>query len=61
MTANNQDELMRCLDTELATMDPHSAERLCKILRGLFSCMQDLNERLTVLENPATRPSPEQN
>jgi len=41
---------MNALATELDSMSSESAERLSHILRGLFSCMQDLNQRLAVLE-----------
>ena len=53
MTSNNQDELMHALATELDAMSTESADRLCNILRGLFSCMQDLNHRVTILEGKA--------
>jgi hypothetical protein len=55
MTSTPQDELMDALATELRQLDAESAERLCSILRGLFSCMQDLNSRLAVLEGQAAR------
>lgn len=51
MTLNAQDELMHALSAELGAMDAAAAERLVGILRGLFSCMQDLNTRLAMLEN----------
>ena len=41
---------MNALATELDSMSSESAERLSNILRGLLSCMQDLNLRLAVLE-----------
>jgi hypothetical protein len=44
---------MHALATELGAMNEASAERLSSILRGLFACMQDLNERLAVLESQA--------
>ena len=47
---NATDELMNALTAELDNMSSESAERLTHILRGLFSCMQDLNARLAVLE-----------
>jgi hypothetical protein len=50
MTSNNQDDLMHALATELDSLGAESAERLTNILRGLFSCMQDLNQRVAVLE-----------
>jgi hypothetical protein len=53
MTSNAQDELMLALASELGAMDTANADRLCVILRGLFSCMQDLNRRLAVLEGQA--------
>jgi hypothetical protein len=50
MTSNAQDELMHALASELGAMDTANADRLCAILRGLFACMQDLNQRVAVLE-----------
>ena len=50
MTSNNQDDLMHALATELDSLGAERAEKLCNILRGLFACMQDLNQRVAVLE-----------
>ena len=50
MTTNNQDDLLHALATELDSLGAESAERLCNILHGLFSCMQDLNQRVAMLE-----------
>ena len=50
MTAHNEDDLMQALESELESMSGESAERLSNILRGLFTCMQDLNTRLAALE-----------
>jgi predicted ATP-binding protein involved in virulence len=55
MSPTTQDELMHALATELGAMNEASAARLSSILRGLFACMQDLNERLAVLESQAAR------
>jgi hypothetical protein len=55
MTSPAQDELMHALASEMGAMDEANAERLTSILRGLFACMQDLNERLSVLEGQASR------
>ena len=41
---------MHALATELDSLGAERAERLCNILRGLFACMQDLNQRVAVLE-----------
>lgn len=41
---------MSALSSELETLSSESSERLCHILRGLFSCMQDLNARVATLE-----------
>ncbi len=41
---------MHALATELESLSGESAERLSNILRGLFTCMQDLNTRLAALE-----------
>lgn len=50
MTAQNDDDLLHALSTELETLSGEGAERLCNILRGMFTCMQDLNQRLGALE-----------
>jgi hypothetical protein len=50
MTSHNQDELIHALATELDGMSSETAERLTTILRGLFTCMQDLNQRVSILE-----------
>ena len=50
MTTDAKDELMNALSTELDRMSSEDAERLTHILRGLFSCMQDLNSRVATLE-----------
>ena len=54
MSSTTQDELMHALAAELGAMNEANAQRLTAILRGLFACMQDLNERVAVLENQAT-------
>jgi hypothetical protein len=53
MTSTTQDELMHALASELGAMNQASAERLTSILRGIFACMQDLNDRLAALESQA--------
>ena len=50
MTADPQDDLMDALASELGAMKAESAERLCSIMKGLFSCIQDLNHRVATLE-----------
>ncbi|MEK7954343.1 hypothetical protein [Luteolibacter soli] len=44
------DELANLLAVELEALPHANAERLAQILRGLFACMQDLNRRLSTLE-----------
>jgi len=50
MTTSSQDELVTALSDELDAIGPENAERLSNILRGLFTCMQDLNRRVAILE-----------
>ena len=61
MSSKNQDELMYALASELDTLGAEGAERLCTLLRGLFTCMQDLNQRLAVLEGQSARPPGSEN
>lgn len=52
---------MYALASELDTLGAEGAERLCALLRGLFTCMQDLNQRLAVLEGQPARPPGSEN
>jgi hypothetical protein len=61
MTSNKQDELMYALASELDTLAAEGAERLCTLLRGLFTCMQDLNQRVAMLESQGVRPPGSEN
>jgi hypothetical protein len=47
------DELVTKLALELESLPKENAERLASILRGMFACMQDLNERVSTLEQGA--------
>jgi len=44
------DELPEILTNELGSLGADDAGRLCQILRGLFSCMRDLEHRVAELE-----------
>lgn len=56
MTAHKTpNDLLSDLSAEMDSMTSENAERLCNILRGLFSCMQDLNTRVSVLESQCAR------
>ena len=48
---------MNELTSELDAMPQEAAERLSNILRGLFSCMQDLDNRMTAVENSKISPA----
>lgn len=50
MTTDPDQNLQNYLETELDTMKFENAERLSHILRGLFFCTQDLDSRLTAIE-----------
>lgn len=45
-----QQSLEHALSEELATLEAPHAERLGSLLRGLLSCLQDLNQRVAHLE-----------
>jgi hypothetical protein len=44
------DDLLAELAQELDRLPPENAARLAGILRGLFACMSDLNQRVALLE-----------
>ena len=52
---------MYALASELDTLAAEGAERLCTLLRGLFTCMQDLNQRVAMLEGQGARPPGSEN
>lgn len=50
MTRDPEQNLQNYLEIELDAMKFENAERLSHILRGLFFCMQDLDSRLSAIE-----------
>jgi hypothetical protein len=50
-------DLREALSKELGALSGESAERLVVILQGLFSCMSDLNNRVSGLEAANTEPA----
>ncbi|WP_265594792.1 hypothetical protein [Haloferula sp. BvORR071] len=47
---DNHSEFESLLGRDVDPSHLPPAERLCAILRGLFDCLQDLNQRLADLE-----------
>lgn len=51
------DQLAMQLARELATLKGEEAHRLCGILRGLLTCLQEMDGRLKALESQSGVPT----